>query len=31
VASLIAIAAIVGMNNLANKIDVMYQNVSNHL
>jgi len=31
VASLIAIAAIVGMNNLANKIDTMYNNVSNHL
>ena len=31
VASLISIAAIVGMNNLGNKIDVMFNNVSNHL
>lgn len=31
VASLISIAAIVGMNNLGSKIDTMYGNVSNHL
>ena len=31
VASLIAIAAIVGMNNLANKMGIMYNNVENHL
>jgi pilus assembly protein Flp/PilA len=31
VASLISIAAIVGMNNLGNKIDAMYGNVSNHM
>jgi pilus assembly protein Flp/PilA len=31
VASLISIAAIVGMNNLGNKITSMYNNVSNHL
>jgi len=31
VASLISIAAIVGMNNLGNKIDTMFNNVSNHL
>lgn len=31
VASLIAIAAIVGMQNLGNKMNVMYNNVSNHL
>jgi pilus assembly protein Flp/PilA len=31
VASLISIAAIVAMENLGNKIDVMYNNVSNHL
>jgi pilus assembly protein Flp/PilA len=31
VASLIAIAAIGAFHNLANKIDGMYNNVSNHL
>jgi pilus assembly protein Flp/PilA len=31
VASLIAIAAIVGINNVANKMGVMYNNVENHL
>ncbi len=31
VASLIAIAAIVGMNNVGNKLGTMYNNVSNHL
>lgn len=31
VASLIAVAAIAGMNNLGNKINVMYGNVSNKL
>ena len=31
IASLISIAAIVGMNNLGNKITTMYENVSNHL
>ncbi len=31
VASLISIAAIVGMNSLGNKMNVMYNNVSNHL
>ena len=31
VASLIAIAAIGAFNNLGNKIDYMYNNVSNHL
>ena len=31
VASLIAIAAIGAFNNLAGKIDTMYNNVSNHL
>ena len=31
VASLISIAAIVGMNNLGNKVDTMFNNVSNHL
>ena len=29
IASLIAIAAIVGMQNLGNKMDVMFNNVSN--
>ena len=31
IASLISIAAIVGMNNLGNNITTMYNNVSNHL
>ena len=31
VASLIAIAAYAAFQNLGNKIDTMYQNVSNHL
>ena len=31
VASLIAIAAVGAFNNLGNKIDTMYNNVSNHL
>ena len=31
VASLISIAAIVGMNSLGNKIDTMFNNVSNHM
>jgi pilus assembly protein Flp/PilA len=31
VASLIAIAAVGAFNNLGNKIDAMYNNVSNHL
>jgi pilus assembly protein Flp/PilA len=31
VASLIAIAAIAGINNVANKMGVMYNNVENHL
>lgn len=31
VASLISIAAIVGMQALGDKIDTMYNNVSNHL
>jgi pilus assembly protein Flp/PilA len=31
VASLIAIAAIVGMQSLGNKLDVMFNNVSNHM
>jgi Flp pilus assembly pilin Flp len=31
VASLISIAAIVGMNNLGNKVDSMFNNVSNHM
>jgi pilus assembly protein Flp/PilA len=31
IASLISIAAIVGMNNLGTKIDTMFNNVSNHL
>lgn len=31
VASLIAIAAIVGMNNLGGKLGVMFNNVSNHV
>lgn len=31
VASLISIAAIAGMNSLGNKIDLMFNNVSNHL
>jgi pilus assembly protein Flp/PilA len=31
IASLISIAAIVGMNTLGNKMNVMYNNVSNHL
>jgi pilus assembly protein Flp/PilA len=31
VASLISIAAIAGMNSLGNKIDTMFNNVSNHL
>lgn len=31
VASLISIAAIVGMNSLGNKMNVMFNNVSNHL
>jgi pilus assembly protein Flp/PilA len=31
VASLIAITAIVGINNVANKMGVMYNNVENHL
>jgi pilus assembly protein Flp/PilA len=31
IASLISIAAIVGMNNLGNNITTMYSNVSNHL
>jgi pilus assembly protein Flp/PilA len=31
IASLISIAAIVGMNNLGTKIDMMFNNVSNHL
>ena len=31
VASLISIAAIVGMQTLGNKIDTMFNNVSNHL
>ena len=31
VASLIAIAAIVGINNVANKMGVMYNNVENHM
>jgi pilus assembly protein Flp/PilA len=31
VASLIAVAAIVGMNNLGGKLGVMFNNVSNHI
>lgn len=31
VASLIAVAAIAAMNNLATSIDTMFNNVSNHL
>lgn len=31
VASLISIAAIVGMNSLGNKIDTMFNNVSNNM
>jgi pilus assembly protein Flp/PilA len=31
VASLISIAAIAAFHNLGNKIDVMYNNVSNHM
>jgi pilus assembly protein Flp/PilA len=31
VASLISIAAIVGMNSMGNKMDTMFNNVSNHL
>jgi pilus assembly protein Flp/PilA len=31
VASLIAIAAVAAMQNLGNKIDTMFNNVSNHL
>jgi pilus assembly protein Flp/PilA len=31
IASLISIAAIVGMQSLGNKLDVMFNNVSNHL
>lgn len=31
VASLISIAALIAMQNLGNKIDTMYNNVSNHL
>ena len=31
VASLIAIAAVVAMEGLGNKIDTLYNNVSNHL
>ena len=31
VASLIAIAAIVGINNVATKMGVMYNNVENHM
>jgi pilus assembly protein Flp/PilA len=31
IASLISVAAIVGMNNLGNKLGVMFNNVSNHL
>ena len=31
VAWLIAIAAIVGINNVANKMGVMYNNVENHM
>ena len=31
VASLIAIAAVAAMQSLGNKIDTMYNNVSNHL
>jgi pilus assembly protein Flp/PilA len=31
VASLISIAAIVGMNSMGNKMNVMFNNVSNHL
>ena len=31
VASLISIAALAAFHNLGNKIDIMYNNVSNHL
>lgn len=31
IASLISIAAIVGMNSMGNKMNVMFNNVSNHL
>ncbi|MEO6225346.1 MAG: Flp family type IVb pilin [Sphingomicrobium sp.] len=31
IASLIAIAAMVGMRNIGTKMDVMFNNVSNHL
>jgi len=31
VASLISIAAIAAFHNLGNKIDIMYNNVSNHM
>jgi pilus assembly protein Flp/PilA len=31
VASFISIAAIAGMNSLGNKVDVMFNNISNHL
>jgi pilus assembly protein Flp/PilA len=31
VASLIAIAAVAAFHNMANKIDVMYNNVQNHM